>query len=92
MTKETMKEITVLTQMLRREREKRRISQEKVSQAMGISKSTVSEMEAGKSGVALDRWIEWCSALRISPNYVMDKWQRMGGLAIESHQGHGEQQ
>jgi len=67
--------------VMRKERERRGLSQEKVAEAMGISKGFLCDLELGKLGLSWAVWIRWCSALRISPEYVIDRWERMGGFA-----------
>jgi len=89
-SKRTRLSLKPLCQLMKRERMRRGLSQRKVTETMGISYSYLSELEQGKYGLRLDLWIPWCSALGISPSYVIARWQDMGGFAIESHQGHGE--
>ncbi|NIO20687.1 MAG: hypothetical protein GTN76_08100, partial [Candidatus Aenigmarchaeota archaeon] len=38
-------------------------------------------LEADKVSLSWAVWIRWCSALRISPSYVIERWQQVGGFA-----------
>ncbi|MFX0195731.1 MAG: helix-turn-helix domain-containing protein [Candidatus Hodarchaeota archaeon] len=75
-----------LLQIMKEERQKKDISKSKVAEAMGISKWNMSLLESGKRGVPWTLWVNWCSALGISPGYVIERWQRMGGFEITSRQ------
>jgi len=56
-------------------RKSMRLSQEVLAGRLGISKPSFSEIESGKTGFTVERWIQWCAALRISPSDVLRKWQ-----------------
>jgi len=48
---------------------------ERVCEALNIAKSTLSDMECGKSAVSIERWLQWCAVLRISPSDILKKWE-----------------
>jgi len=60
---------------MREHRKQRKLNQERVAEALGIAKSTLSEMESGKIELSLERWLSWCAVLRISPSDVLRKWE-----------------
>lgn len=71
-----MLKISGLLTNMRETREKLRLSQERVAEALGISAATLSEMESGHIAVGLERWLKWCAILKKSPTDVLRAWER----------------
>lgn len=69
-----------LRKIMKREREKKGISQEAAGKLMGISRPYMSQLESGNRHIYWDLWIAWCAALRISPTYIIDQWARTGAF------------
>jgi len=70
-----MNQINILLQIMRTRRKATGLSQEVVAKRIGISKSSFCEIECGKTGFTIERWVQWCAALRISPSDVLRKWE-----------------
>jgi transcriptional regulator with XRE-family HTH domain len=66
--------------LLRRERERRGWSQKKVAQMIGISEPYLSQLENADRHIYWEVFVAWCGALRLSPSYIVGKWQRTGGF------------
>jgi transcriptional regulator with XRE-family HTH domain len=69
-----------LGELMRSQRERRGMSQEKVAKIMGISGAYLSQMENAGRRIYWNRWTKWCSALGISPPYAIDQWMKMGAF------------
>lgn len=62
--------------ILRREREKRGISQEKLAEMMGISGPYCSKLERSDRRIHIRHVADWCAAMHISPMVLFEKWAR----------------
>jgi transcriptional regulator with XRE-family HTH domain len=62
--------------ILRKERERRGISQEKLAKMMGISRPYCSKLETGGKRIHINHLADWCAAMHISPMTVLEKWAR----------------
>jgi transcriptional regulator with XRE-family HTH domain len=60
---------------MRNQRNRLNLSQDRVSESLGISKATLSEMETGHIAFSLERWLNWCAVLKLSPVDVLKKWE-----------------
>jgi transcriptional regulator with XRE-family HTH domain len=69
-----------LRSMLRRERMRRGWSQKKLAKKIGISEPYLSQLENADRHIYWELFVAWCGALRMTPSYVVDKWQRIGGF------------
>jgi transcriptional regulator with XRE-family HTH domain len=69
-----------LRKLMRSERKRKGWSQEKIAKIMGISPAYLSQLENSKRHIYWELWIVWCSALSISPSYLVDKWMRVGAF------------
>jgi len=65
-----------LGEIMRQFRKNRKLNQEKVAEALGISKATISEMESGHIAVTFKRWLDWCAVIKISPTDILRKWEK----------------
>ena len=68
-----------LRKILRREREKRGISQERLAKQLGISSAYLSQMENGTRHIYVAFLSAWCEAMHISVPFVMEKWSKSSG-------------
>jgi transcriptional regulator with XRE-family HTH domain len=78
--KEIIWSINVLKNLMRQERERLGISQDRVAKHMGISGAYLSQLENGQRHIYWSMWIKWCAALHFSPATAVDKWMRSGGF------------
>ncbi len=62
--------------ILRKERERRGISQEKLAKMMGISRPYCSKLETGGKRIHMKHLADWCAAMHVSPMIVLEKWAR----------------
>jgi len=62
--------------ILRKERERRGISQEKLAKMMGISGPYYSKLERSDRRIHIRHLADWCAAMHISPMVVLEKWAR----------------
>lgn len=62
--------------ILRKERERRGISQEKLAEMMGISRPYCSKLETGGKRIHIRHLADWCAVMHVSPMIVLDKWAR----------------
>ena len=60
--------------ILRKERERRGISQEKLAKMMGISGSYYSKLERSGRRIRIGHVADWCAAMQVSPMFVLKKW------------------
>jgi len=67
--------ISGLLVLMRDQRKDLNLSQERVAEALRISKATLSEMESGHIAVGLERWLHWCAMLKLSPTDALKKWE-----------------
>ena len=65
----------IFIQLLRRERESTKLSQEKLALKLGKPQSYVSKIELGERQINLVELEEWCEALRIPLIGFIQKWQ-----------------
>jgi len=72
--------VRLLREVMQRERKRLGISQKRVADLMGISDSYYSQLEKGTRHMYWEMWLVWCAALRLSPSYAIDKWERLGGF------------
>lgn len=79
-SKEIVWSINVLKNLMRQERERLGLSQERIAKHMGISGAYLSQLENGQRHIYWSMWIKWCAALRFSPATAVDKWIRSGGF------------
>jgi len=70
-----------LLHIMHEQRKRRGLNQERVAESLGIQHNTFSEMETGKSGFTLERWIQWCAVLKLSPVDVLKKWEATEAFA-----------
>jgi len=68
-----------LRKILRRERENRGISQERLAQRLGISPAYLSQMEKGSRHIYVEFLSAWCEAMHISVPFIMEKWAKSPG-------------
>ena len=64
------------SRILRKEREKRGISQEKLAKMMGISGPYYSKLERNDRRIHMRHLADWCAAMNVSPMVVLEKWSR----------------
>ena len=62
--------------ILRRERERRGISQEKLAKMMGISGPYCSKLERSDRRIHIRHLADWCAAMHVSPMVLLEKWAR----------------
>ena len=62
--------------ILRKERERRGISQEKLAKMMGISGPYYSKLERSDRRIHMRHLAHWCTAMHVSPVVVLEKWAR----------------
>jgi len=62
--------------ILRKEREKRGISQEKLANMMGISGPYYCKLERSDRRIHIRHLADWCAAMHVSPMVVLEKWAR----------------
>jgi transcriptional regulator with XRE-family HTH domain len=60
--------------ILRKARERRGISQEKLARMMGISRSYYSKLERSGRRIRIGHLADWCAAMRVSPKFILKKW------------------
>ncbi len=65
----------IFIQLLRREREATKLSQEKLALKLGKPQSYVSKIELGERQINLVELDEWCEALGIPLIGFIEKWQ-----------------
>ena len=65
----------IFIQLLRKERESTKLSQEKLALKLGKPQSYVSKIELGERQINLVELDEWCEALGISLIGFIEKWQ-----------------
>lgn len=53
---------------LRSYREDRKLTQEQLSELVGIERTAVSNMEGGKQNVTLEQLLNFCEVFEVSPN------------------------
>ena len=64
-----------LLEIMHKQRKRCGLNQERVAESLGIQHNTFSEMETGKSGFTLERWLQWCAVLKLTPSDVLKRWQ-----------------
>jgi transcriptional regulator with XRE-family HTH domain len=73
-----------LGQMLRKERERRRLPKTKLSQRSGVHRNTLLQLESGSGNVELNTLIAICDAMglsiRLLPNEVAENIAPEGGI------------
>ena len=57
--------------ILRKERERRGLSQEKLAKMMGISGSYYSKLERSGRRIRIGHLADWCAAMGVSPMFVL---------------------
>lgn len=62
--------------IFRRERERRRFTQLEIAKRIGKSKIAVGFYERGLRPIHFGTFVKLCSAIRISPGFVIDQWMR----------------
>ena len=60
--------------IIRREREKRRLTQLEIGKRMGKSKIAVHFYETGQRPVHFGTFVKLCAAIRVSPGFIMERW------------------
>ena len=60
--------------ILRKARERRGISQEKLAKMMGISRSYYSKLERSGRRIHIGHLADWCAAMQVSPMFIVTKW------------------
>ena len=73
--------IIYLLRIMRKHRKACGMNLEKVSGALEIGKSTLSEMENGKSAFTFERWLHWCAVVKASPSDVLKQWEATEAFA-----------
>ncbi len=71
---------------MREQREKLKMSQERVAESLGVSGPTLSEMESGHIAVSFERWLHWCGILKKSPTDILKAWERESEFSEISQQ------
>ena len=70
--------------ILRKARERRGISQEKIANVMGISRSYYSKLERSGRRIRIGHLADWCAAMGVSPMFILKKWaQSKSGKEID---------
>lgn len=69
-------DLSYLLHIMHEQRKRRGLNQERVAENLGIQHNTFSQMETGKAGFTLERWIQWCAVLNLSPTDVLKKWEQ----------------
>ena len=72
--------------ILRQEREKRGLSQVEVAKRIGKSATAVIYYEAGKRPIHFSKFIRFCSALRVSPGYILETWMSQRSFRLLDEQ------
>ncbi len=62
--------------ILRRERERRGLTQLEIGKRMGKSKIAIHFYETAKRPIHWGTFVKLCSALRTSPAFIIDRWMR----------------
>lgn len=71
---------TTLGEMLRDEREQRRVTQVQLAEKLGVSKMTVSHWESGDRAMTAKRLLEYCRALGIAADDVFARMDENAGI------------
>lgn len=70
----------ILGELLRSEREQRRVSQAQLGERLGVTKMTVSRWESGDRAMTAKRLLEYCRALGIAADDVFARMDENAGL------------
>lgn len=60
--------------ILRKARERRGVSQDKLAKMMGISRSYYSKLERSGRRIRIGHLADWCAAMQVSPMFILKKW------------------
>ena len=61
--------------IIRRERERRRLTQLEIGKRMGKSKIAVHFYETGQRPIHFGTFVKLCAAIRVSPAFILERWQ-----------------
>ncbi len=70
----------ILGELLRDEREQKRMTQSQVAEKLGVTKMTISRWESGDRAMTAKRLLEYCKALGIAADYVFAKVDDNAGI------------
>ena len=66
-----------LQNIMKKEREYQGISRTEVANRMGISRPYLSQLESEKRHLYWRVFLSWCQALKVSPQSIIERWQRL---------------
>ena len=75
-----------LGSIFKRERERRRITQGEIAKRIEKSKTAVVYYENGSRPIHWGTFIKLCSAIRVSPSYIIDKWMNKDSFDVLDEQ------
>lgn len=61
----------MMGERLRRTRESRQITRKELAEALNVTRTQVSDIENGKSGTNLERFLQLCELYHVSADYLL---------------------
>lgn len=71
--------------ILKQARQQKKINQDVIAQRLGVTRTTISNIESGRQGVILDVFCEICRILSLDPGYTLKRAQETSDT-MDHHQ------